>query len=70
MSKNKQISLIEGKRVVITEKTRQDATNRLRELRAQALSQGLFNEEGGAIQYKRGATQSEDKFIVVVTFNK
>ena len=63
-------SLTAGKRIVITEKTRQAATDKLRELRTQALSQGLLTEEGGVIQYIRGEIQSEDRFIVVVKFSK
>lgn len=64
------IEIAEGKRIVFEEKTRTDAASKLRKLREQAFSQGLFHEAGGVIQFVRKDYLDAGRFVVVVTFYK
>lgn len=66
--KPQQSELVAGKQYTITEKTREAATAKLKELRQQALSQGLLHRDGGFIQYSRDE-KGRDKFFAEIRFN-
>lgn len=69
MSKKNEIPAIEaGKPITIEADSRQEATDKLNELRKQAEADGMTQTEGGFIEYQRTA-EGKDLFSAVITFN-
>lgn len=57
-----------GQRISIEGKTRKEVADKLRELRAKALSAGLLSSDGGAIFFHKEDYLDEGKFVSIVTF--
>lgn len=57
-----------GQRISIEGKTRKEVADKLRELRAKALSAGLISSDGGAIFFHKEDYLDEGKFVSIITF--
>ena len=68
-SNDEQKKIVAGQKYTITASTREEAGEKMRELRRKALSEGLLKSEGGLIHYIKADYLDAGKFVGTIVFN-